>query len=124
MSAARQHITLEGVFPMYRGGHLQSPTIAYETWGTLSKARDNAVLVFTGLSPSAHAASSPKDLSPGWWEQIIGVGRPFDTQRYFVICVNSIGSCFGSSGPASIDPATGEPYRLSFPVLMLSLIHI
>ena len=87
--------------------------------GILNEARDNAVLVFTGLSPSAHAASSPKDLSPGWWEQIVGVGRPIDTQRYFVICVNSIGSCFGSSGPASVNPATGESYRLSFPVLML-----
>ena len=119
MNAARQHITLEGAFPMHRGGHLQGPTIAYETWGILNEARDNAVLVFTGLSPSAHAASSPKDLSPGWWEQIIGVGRPIDTQRYFVICVNSIGSCFGSSGPASVNPATGESYRLSFPVLML-----
>ena len=96
MNAARQHITLEGAFPMHRGGHLQGPTIAYETWGILNEARDNAVLVFTGLSPSAHAASSPKDLSPGWWEQIVGVGRPIDTQRYFIICVNSIMSILWS----------------------------
>lgn len=104
---------------MHRGGSILNPTIAYETWGTLNAARDNAVLIFTGLSPSAHAASSPDDPTPGWWEEIIGPGRPIDTRRYYVICVNSLGSCFGSTGPASIDPRTGEIYRLSFPVLSL-----
>jgi homoserine O-acetyltransferase len=77
------------------------------------------VLIFTGLSPSAHAASCKDDPSPGWWEEIIGPGKPIDTRRFFVICVNSLGSCFGSTGPASIDPATGELYRLTFPVLSL-----
>lgn len=104
---------------MYRGGSLQTPTIAYETWGRLDNDRGNAVLIFTGLSPSAHAASCEDDPSPGWWEEIIGPGRPIDTSRFFVICVNSLGSCFGSTGPASIDPATGKLYRLSFPVLSL-----
>jgi homoserine O-acetyltransferase/O-succinyltransferase len=104
---------------MYRGGRLLGPTIAYETWGELNAAADNAVLIFTGLSPPAHAASSPKDPSPGWWEEIIGPGRPIDTRRWFVICVNSLGSCFGSTGPASMNPETDEPYRLSFPVLSL-----
>ena len=104
---------------MHRGGALTKPTIAYETWGELSEQRDNAVLVFTGLSPSAHAASSPEDPAPGWWEEIIGPGRAIDTRRFFVICVNSLGSCFGSTGPASIDPLTGEPYRRRFPVLSL-----
>ena len=104
---------------MHRGGRLASPTIAFETWGELSKLRDNAVLIFTGLSPSAHAASSPADPSPGWWEEMIGPGRSIDTRKYFVICVNSLGSCYGSTGAASVNPETGEPYRLSFPVLSL-----
>ncbi len=119
MSNARKFLTLDGEFPMYRGGTLAQPTIAYETWGQLNKRGDNAILIFTGLSPSAHAASSPEDPSPGWWEEMLGPGRPLDTRRFFVICVNSLGSCYGSTGPASLDPATGEPYRLTFPVLSL-----
>ena len=104
---------------MRRGGSLQSPVIAYETWGELNARRDNAVLVFTGMSPSAHASSSPADSSPGWWEEMIGPDRPIDTRRHFVICLNSLGSCYGSTGPASVDPATGQPYGLDFPVLTL-----
>jgi homoserine O-acetyltransferase len=104
---------------MHRGGSLLSPTIAYETWGKLNHTRDNAILIFTGMSPSAHAASSTEDPTPGWWEDIIGPGLSIDTRRYFVICVNSLGSCFGSTGPASIDPRTGDIYRLKFPVLSL-----
>jgi len=119
MSGARQYLTLPGRFEMRQGGSLESPVIAYETWGELNAARDNAVLIFTGMSPSAHAASSPADPAPGWWEQMVGPSRPIDTRRYFVICMNSLGSCYGSTGPASIDPATGEPYRLRFPVLNL-----
>jgi homoserine O-acetyltransferase len=119
MSNARRHFTYEGEFPMHRGGALHNPTFAYETWGKLNAARTNAVLIFTGLSPSAHAASSKEDPTPGWWEEIIGPGRPIDTKRFFVICVNSLGSCFGSTGPASVDPQTGQIYRLTFPVLSL-----
>lgn len=119
MSGARQFYEIPGTFEMRRGGSLERPVIAYETWGELSPARDNAVLVFTGLSPSAHACSSPGDPAPGWWEEIVGPSRPIDTRRHFVVCVNSLGSCFGSTGPASVDPRSGEPYRLSFPVLTL-----
>ena len=115
MSAARK-LTVEGAFAMQRGS-LESPVIAYETLGRLNASRDNAVLVFTGLSPSAHIASSPADPSTGWWEDMVGPDKPIDTNRYFVICVNSLGSCFGSAGPASLDPATGDYYRLDFPVL-------
>ena len=104
---------------MHRGGVLVNPTLAFETWGELSANRDNAVLVFTGLSPSAHAASSRQGPAPGWWEEMIGPGRPIDTRRFFVICVNSLGSCFGSTGPASVNPASGRAYRLTFPVLSL-----
>jgi homoserine O-acetyltransferase len=102
---------------MWRGGELRGARVAFETWGKLNAARDNAVLIFTGLSPSAHAASSPDDPSEGWWEKMIGPERALDTNRLFVICVNSLGSFFGSTGPASINPATGQPYRLSFPDL-------
>jgi homoserine O-acetyltransferase len=119
MADARRFLTVDGEFPMHLGGSLLKPTVAYETWGQLNASRTNAVLIFTGLSPSAHAASCPEDPTPGWWEEIIGPGRPIDTHRYFVICVNSLGSCFGSTGPASVDPATGEIYRLNFPVLSL-----
>jgi homoserine O-acetyltransferase/O-succinyltransferase len=116
-SADARAVPLPAAFPMHRGGLLHGAQIAYESWGELNGARDNAVLLFTGLSPSAHAAATERDPSSGWWQKMIGPGRAFDTTRYFVICVNSLGSCFGSTGPASPDPATGERYRLSFPEL-------
>jgi homoserine O-acetyltransferase len=119
VSEARQFLEIPGTFEMRRGGVLERPVIAYETWGRLNERRDNAVLIFTGLSPSAHASSSPADPSPGWWEEMLGPSRPIDTLRHFVICVNSLGSCFGSTGPASIDPRTGKRYALGFPVLSL-----
>ncbi|MBA3564638.1 MAG: homoserine O-acetyltransferase [Gammaproteobacteria bacterium] len=118
MSAARKIVRLEQPFRMHRGGRLTELTIAYETWGRLNDARDNAVLVFTGLSPSAHATSSPEDPSPGWWEEMIGAGRPIDTDRHHVICVNSLGSCYGSTGPASAD-SRGRRYGVAFPVLSI-----
>ena len=117
MAAARKILKLDKPFEMRRGGTLQGVEIAYETWGDLAFCHDNAILIFTGLSPSAHAASSIEDPSPGWWEDMIGPGRPIDTRRFFVICINSLGSPFGSTSPASINPATGKAYRLTFPVL-------
>ena len=119
MGSARKLVTFDGRFRMHRAGYLESPTLAYETWGELNEARDNAILIFTGLSPSAHASSCAEDPTPGWWEDMIGTGLPLDTDRFFVICVNSLGSCFGSTGPASVNPETGLRYRLSFPVLTL-----
>ena len=119
MASARLSYTYDGVFRMHRAGYLQSPTLAYETWGELNEARDNAILIFSGLSPSAHAASSEDDPSAGWWEEMIGSGLPLDSDRYLVIVVNSLGSCFGSTGPASVNPETGQIYRLDFPVLTL-----
>jgi homoserine O-acetyltransferase/O-succinyltransferase len=116
---ARRYARLSDPFPMWRGGVLHGARIAYETWGTLSAARDNALLLFTGLSPPAHAAASPEDPSEGWWEGMVGPKLAIDSERFFVICVNSLGSCFGSTGPASIDPATGRPYRLTFPDLSI-----
>jgi len=117
MSGATKFLHLDGPFAMERGGALPEVTLAYETWGQLSPERDNAILVFTGLSPSAHAASSLEDPSRGWWEFMIGPGRALDTSRFFVICINNLGSCFGSTGPASKNPETGAPYRLDFPEL-------
>jgi homoserine O-acetyltransferase len=110
---------VDGRFVMHRGGFLESPTIAYETWGELQGKGDNAILLFTGLSPSAHAASSAENRATGWWEDMIGPGLPLDSDHYFVICINSLGSCFGSTGPASINPATGKRYNLEYPTLTL-----
>ena len=118
MADARQYLKVDGDFDMVRGA-LASPVIAYETWGRLNDRTDNAVLLFTGLSPSAHAASSYTDPSTGWWEDMVGPSKPIDTNRYFVVCINSLGSCFGSTGPASENPDTGEIYKLNFPVLSL-----
>jgi homoserine O-acetyltransferase len=119
MSDARQYFDLPSPFAMKRGGSLHGARIAYETWGQLNAARDNAVLILTGLSPSAHAAANAQDPSHGWWEGMLGPGKAIDSNRWFVICVNSLGSDKGSTCPASIDPATGEPYRLRFPDLSL-----
>ena len=118
MTDARRFLELGEPFHMMHGA-LPEVTVAYETWGEPNPARDNAVLLFTGLSPSAHAASSPGDPSTGWWEDMVGPDKPIDTDRFFVVCVNSLGSCFGSTGPASVNPETGAPYRLDFPVLCL-----
>jgi homoserine O-acetyltransferase len=119
MTDATQYFDLPSPFGMKHGGALVGARLAYETWGTLSAARDNAMFILTGLSPSAHAASNAADPSPGWWEEMIGPGKPIDTNRWFVICANTLGSCKGSTGPASVDPATGKVYRLSFPDLTL-----
>ena len=119
MSDARRYAALPSPFAMKRGGQLHGARVAYETWGTLNAARDNAVLILTGLSPSAHAASNEDDPSRGWWEAMLGPDKAIDTNRWFVICVNSLGSDKGSTCPTSIDPTTGQPYRLGFPELSL-----
>ncbi len=108
---------LPSPFPMKRGGELTGARVAYETWGQLNGARDNAILIVTGLSPDAHAAANEGNGDAGWWEQMLGPGKPIDTDRWFVVCVNSLGSCKGSTGPASLNPATGRLYRLEFPEL-------
>jgi len=114
---AKGRVRLTGLLEFYRGGGLRDVEIAWERWGELRD--DNLVLIFTGLSPSAHAAASSADETPGWWEAMIGPGKPFDTNHWCVVCMNSLGSCFGSTGPASVNPATGERYRLDFPTLAL-----
>ena len=122
-------VDLPSPFAMKRGGTLEHGRVAYETWGRPNAAGDNAVLICTGLSPDAHAASHGDDPTPGWWEAMVGPGKPIDTDRWFVICVNPLGSCKGSTGPASINPATGQPYRLDFPDVSIedvadSAVHV
>ncbi|MFK0292475.1 homoserine O-acetyltransferase [Streptomyces sp. NPDC090442] len=116
---AARFVGLPSGFAMRRGGRLHGARIAYETVGRLSPARDNAVLVLTGLSPDAHTASHPADTSPGWWEAMVGPGKHVDTDRWYVICLNSLGSCKGSTGPASVDPGTGGVYGPDFPDLSM-----
>lgn len=101
------------------GGVLREHTIAYETWGALNADRSNAILLHTGLSASSHAKSTPENPKPGWWEKFIGPGAPLDTNKYFVICTNVLGSCYGSTGPSSVDPANGERYATRFPILTM-----
>ncbi len=92
-------------------------TLVYETYGHLSDERDNAILVCHALSGNHHAAGyhTPDDHRPGWWDNLIGPGKPIDTNRWFVVCPNNLGGCHGSTGPVSIDPASGKPYGPDFP---------
>merc|ERR1711969_60643 len=99
------------------GGELPEFNLAYETWGTLSPAHDNAVMLHTGLSASSHARSHSENTHPGWWEEFVGPGQAVDTDRFFVICSNLLGGCYGSTGPSSIDPRSEQPFATDFPIL-------
>ncbi len=103
------------------GKKLGPITLAYETYGTLNENRDNAVLILHALSGDAHVAGKhhPDDRKSGWWDIMVGPGKAFDTNKYFVICSNVIGGCKGSTGPSSINPATNKPYGLSFPIVTI-----
>ena len=101
------------------GGILPEFDIAYETWGKLNADKSNAILIHTGLSASSHAHSTDSNPKPGWWEKFIGPGAPLDTNKYFVICTNVIGGCYGSTGPSSIDPSDGRRYATRFPILTM-----
>lgn len=115
--AGTRFIALPSPFAMKRGGALAGARLAFETWGELNAERDNAVLILPGLSPNAHAASNAINPAEGWWEGMLGSGKAIDTTRWFVMCVNPLGSCKGSTGAASPHPDDGEPYRLRFPDL-------
>ncbi len=97
-------------------------TIAYETYGTLDKNRDNVVLVLHALTGDSHAAGyySENDDKPGWWDNMIGPGKGIDTDKYFVVCANVLGGCMGSTGPMSVNPKTGRPYGMSFPFVTIA----
>ena len=103
------------------GRKLGPVTIAYETYGELNKDKSNAILVIHALTGDAHAAGRhhPSDRKPCWWDNMIGPNNAFDTNRYFVVCANCIGGCKGSTGPSSINPETGKPYGLDFPMVTI-----
>ncbi len=98
------------------GTVLPEVTVAYEAYGELNDAKDNVLLVCHALTGSAHAAGVQREGEvPGWWDPLIGPGKPLDTRKYFVLCANVLGGCYGTTGPSSLDPETGKPYHLSFP---------
>ncbi|MBE6488265.1 MAG: alpha/beta fold hydrolase, partial [Methanosphaera stadtmanae] len=102
------------------GDILKKPKIAYETYGTLNDEKSNVILICHALTGDAHAAGRhPGDKKPGWWDTIVGPGKPLDTNKYFIICSNIIGSCKGSTGPSSINPDTGYEYGLDFPIITI-----
>lgn len=101
------------------GGILQEFTIAYETWGEQNAEKSNVILLHTGLSASSHAKSNLANPRPGWWEKFIGPGLALDTDRFFIICTNVLGGCYGSTGPSSIDPADRERYATRFPIITM-----
>jgi len=113
----RQQLTLDEPFVFESGERLQKIDIAYETWGILDSDGGNAVYVCHALTGDSHAGSVEPDGddSPGWWDGLIGPGRALDTDRYHIVCANLLGSCYGTSGPASRDPRNGEIYGMDFP---------
>lgn len=109
-----------GGFPLECGRTLDTVTIAYETYGKLNRERTNAILIVHALTGDANAAGFHNGArKPGWWDDMIGPGKGFDTDKYFVICSNILGGCKGTTGPSSINPATGKPFGLSFPIVSI-----
>jgi homoserine O-acetyltransferase len=107
--------------PLESGKKLGPVTLAYETYGKLNRDKTNVILVVHALSADAHAAGYHEgDQDPGWWDNMIGPGKAFDTDQYFVICSNVIGGCKGSTGPSSTNPETGKPYALEFPMITIA----
>lgn len=106
-------------FVFNQGGSICPLILVFETYGELSPQKDNVILVHHALSTSSHLSSHAKNPAYGWWEEVVGPDKPIDTNRFFVICINNLGSCFGSSGPASINPKTGKAYQSDFPLLTI-----
>ena len=103
------------------GAELGPFTIAYQTYGTLNEARSNAILLCHALTGDQYAAGiHPVTGRPGWWDDIIGPGLPFDTDRYFVVCSNVLGGCMGTTGPVDVNPSAGKPYDMAFPLITIS----
>ena len=110
-----------GSFEPELGGSLREVTLAYETWGELDAAGENAVLLVHALTGDSHVAGDPEPAHKrgGWWSPMVGPGRAIDTGRYFVVCSNVLGGCYGSTGPASQNPESGRRYALAFPVVTI-----
>ncbi len=115
-----QYVTFPEPFTLKSGAKLGPVTVAYETYGQLNASKSNAILILHAFTGDAHAAFYHEgDKDPGWWDAMIGPGKAFDTNKYFFICSNVLGSCKGSTGPISIDPKTGKPFGLTFPVITI-----
>jgi len=116
-----QYLEIKKPFKLESGKSLDELTIAYETYGQLNQDKTNAVLILHALSGDAHAAGKyhPSDKKTGWWDNMIGPGKAFDTSKHFVICSNVLGGCKGTTGPSSINPKTSKPYGFSFPVITI-----
>lgn len=115
-----RHVVLPGPLRLDGGGLLSPVEIGYETYGTLNADGSNAILICHALTGDQHVASPhPRTGKPGWWTRLVGEGKPIDPARHFIICSNVIGSCMGSSGPATIDPSTAEPWAMRFPVITI-----
>lgn len=113
-----------GEYTFEAGGHLPSAEIAYETWGTLNEAGDNAILIAHALTGDTHVAPTEADPGGGWWESLLGAGKPIDPERWFVIAPAMVGGCYGSTGPASPDPS-GRPWGSRFPfVTIRDSVHL
>lgn len=117
----RRQVRLPGPLPLVSGARLGPLDIAYETYGAMNADRSNVILICHALTGDQYVASEhPITGKPGWWWRMVGEGKPVDPARHFIVCANVIGSCLGSSGPASPDPATGAPYAMRFPVLTIA----
>lgn len=115
-----KQVVLPGPFALELGGELPTVSVTYETWGTLNADKSNAVLICHAISGDSHAARHDDEDEPGWWEILVGPGRPVDTDSLFVICTNVLGGCRGTTGPPTINPASGEPYGADFPQITVS----
>ena len=117
--------TAENPLKLECGGELHPVDVEYECYGELNEGKDNVILICHALTGDAHAAGWDPEADkrpwrrdrPGWWDGMIGPGKPYDTDKFFVICSNVLGSCYGTTGPGNIDPTTGEPYGMDFPVV-------
>jgi homoserine O-acetyltransferase len=115
-----RYYTFDGLI-LENGETIAPVTLAYETYGKLNADKSNAILLCHALSGDAHVAGYHEgDTKPGWWDDIVGPGKGFDTNKYFVICANILGGCKGSTGPSSVNPKTGRPYALDFPLITIS----
>jgi len=120
MNVETKYFHLKHDLLLESGEKLSPVTLAYETYGTLNDEKSNAILVLHALTGDAHAAGYHHDEdSTGWWDLMIGPGKAFDTDKFFVICSNVIGGCKGSTGPSSVNPKTGQPYGLDFPIVSI-----
>jgi homoserine O-acetyltransferase len=114
-----QSVTLDEPLGLESGGTLPGVTVAFETYGKLNQAGDNAILICHAISGDSHVARHDDADDPGWWDILVGPGKPVDTNRFFVVCPNLLGGCRGTTGPGSLNPATGKPFGADFPTITI-----